>query len=134
MLSTSLLRVRRQLCTRWLVARLRSEVKILQDANKALSKRRRAKKTRVQNRGTLTIGDAQDLLAQKAQPDTFYPPLKPHFLSPAPRRCCLHHRPYGIFISYVWELTPTARTIQPRDPNRNPSALLAAVRATVVFL
>jgi hypothetical protein len=47
------------------VALLRSEVRILRDANEALSKRRRAKKTRVRNGGTLTIGDAQDLLAQK---------------------------------------------------------------------
>ena len=47
------------------VALLRSEVRILRDANKALSKRRMAKKTRVRNGGTLTIGDAQDLLAQK---------------------------------------------------------------------
>jgi hypothetical protein len=47
------------------VALLRSEVRILRDANEALSKRRRAKKTRVRNGGALTIGDAQDLLAQK---------------------------------------------------------------------
>lgn len=47
------------------VALLRSEVRILRDANEALSKRRRAKKIRVRNGGALTIGDAQDLLAQK---------------------------------------------------------------------
>ena len=42
-----------------------AEIRTLQKANEALSKRRRAKKTRVRLRGPLTVGDAQDLLAQK---------------------------------------------------------------------
>jgi len=40
-------------------------VRTLRAANKALSKRRRAKKTRVCQGGALTIEDAQDVLAQK---------------------------------------------------------------------
>jgi len=48
------------------VALLRSEVSALRKANKGLSKRRRAKKTRVRLRGSLTIQEAQDLLDQKA--------------------------------------------------------------------
>ena len=44
---------------------LLAEVRILRAANKALSKRRRAKKTRVRQGGALTIEDAQDVLAQK---------------------------------------------------------------------
>jgi len=48
------------------VALLRSEVLALRKANKGLSKRRRAKKTRVRLRGSLTIQEAQDLLDQKA--------------------------------------------------------------------
>jgi len=48
------------------VALLRSEVLVLQKANKGLSKRRRAKKTRVRLRGLLTVQEAQDLLDQKA--------------------------------------------------------------------
>ena len=44
---------------------LLAEVRILRVANKALSKRRRAKKTRVYQRGALTVEDAQDVLAQK---------------------------------------------------------------------
>ena len=47
------------------VALLRSENKILRTANEALSKRRRAKKTRVRLGGPLIVGDGQDLLAQK---------------------------------------------------------------------
>jgi hypothetical protein len=46
------------------VALLRSENRILRDANEALSKRKRAKKTRVRLGGTLTVGDGQDILAQ----------------------------------------------------------------------
>jgi hypothetical protein len=42
-----------------------AEVRILRAANEALSKRRRAKKTRVRQGGALTIEDAQDVLAQK---------------------------------------------------------------------
>jgi hypothetical protein len=48
------------------VSLLRSEVSSLRKANEALSKRRRAKKTRVQLGGSLTVQDAQDLLDQRA--------------------------------------------------------------------
>jgi hypothetical protein len=41
-----------------------AEIRTLQKANAALSKRRRAKKTRVRLGGPLTVEDAQDLLAQ----------------------------------------------------------------------
>jgi hypothetical protein len=44
---------------------LSAEVRTLRKANEALSKRRRAKKTRVRQGGPLTIEDAQDVLAQK---------------------------------------------------------------------
>jgi FtsZ-binding cell division protein ZapB len=44
------------------VALLQSEVSLLRKANEVLSKRRRAKKTRVQLGGSLTIQDTQDLL------------------------------------------------------------------------
>lgn len=47
------------------VTLLRTEVSSLRMANEALSKRRRAKKTRVQLGGSITVQDAQDLLAQK---------------------------------------------------------------------
>lgn len=49
------------------VALLRTEVSSLRRANEALSKRRRAKKTRVRLGGSLTVQDAQDLLGQKAR-------------------------------------------------------------------
>ena len=42
---------------------LLAEVRTLRAANKALSKRRRAKKTRVRQGGALTIEDTQDVLA-----------------------------------------------------------------------
>ena len=48
------------------VALLRSEVSSLRKANEVLSKRRRAKRTRVQLGGSLTVQDAHDLLDQKA--------------------------------------------------------------------
>jgi hypothetical protein len=48
------------------VALLQSEVSSLRKANEALSKRRRAKRIRVQLGGSLTIQDVQDLLDQKA--------------------------------------------------------------------
>jgi hypothetical protein len=48
------------------VALLRAEVSSLRKANEGLSKRRRAKRTRVQLGGSLTVQDAQDLLDQKA--------------------------------------------------------------------
>ena len=48
------------------VALLQSEVSALRKANEALSKRRRAKRTRVQLGGSLTVQEAQDLLDQKA--------------------------------------------------------------------
>lgn len=44
---------------------LLAEVSILRVVNKALSKRRRAKKARVCQGGALTIEDTQDILAQK---------------------------------------------------------------------
>jgi hypothetical protein len=46
------------------VSLLRSEVSSLRKANEALSKRRRAKKTRVQLGGSLTMQDAMNLLGQ----------------------------------------------------------------------
>ena len=48
------------------VALLRIEVSVLRKANEGLSKRRRAKKTRVRLGGLLTVQEAQDLLDQKA--------------------------------------------------------------------
>lgn len=48
------------------VALLEVENSSLRKANGALSKRRRAKKTRVRQGGSLTIQDAQGLLDQKA--------------------------------------------------------------------
>jgi hypothetical protein len=48
------------------VAILESEVSSLRKANEALSKRRRAKRTRVQLGGSLTVQDAKDLLDQNA--------------------------------------------------------------------
>ena len=48
------------------VALLRIEVSALRKANKGLSKRRRAKKTRIRLGGSLTVQEAQDLLDQKA--------------------------------------------------------------------
>ena len=44
------------------VALLQSEVSTLRKANEALSKRRKAKRTRIQLGGALTVQDAQDLL------------------------------------------------------------------------
>ena len=44
---------------------LSTKVRTLRAANEALSKRRRAKKTRVRQGGALTIEDTQDVLAQK---------------------------------------------------------------------
>jgi hypothetical protein len=44
---------------------LKDRVQTLEDANKALSKRRRAKRTRLQDRGSLTVDNASDLLAEK---------------------------------------------------------------------
>ena len=48
------------------VALLRTEISSLRKANEALSKRRRAKRTRVQLGGSLTVRAARDLIAQKA--------------------------------------------------------------------
>ena len=48
------------------VALLRSENAALRKANEALSKRRRAKRTRVQLGGSLTLQDAMDLLGPGA--------------------------------------------------------------------
>jgi len=47
------------------VALLREEVSSLRKANEGLSKRRRAKKTRIRLGGSLTVQDAQDILDQK---------------------------------------------------------------------
>jgi hypothetical protein len=44
---------------------LRSELRTTQDANKALAKRRRAKRTRLQEGGVLAIEDALVLMAEK---------------------------------------------------------------------
>jgi hypothetical protein len=44
---------------------LSAEVRTLRAANEALSKRRRAKKTRIRQGGALTVEDAQDVLSQK---------------------------------------------------------------------
>ena len=44
---------------------LATELRALRKANKALNKRRRAKKTRVRQGGTLTVEDGKDLLSQK---------------------------------------------------------------------
>ena len=46
-------------------ALLRAEVKTLREANSSLAKRRRAKKRRVREGGTLSIGEGQDILDQK---------------------------------------------------------------------
>ena len=43
---------------------LHAEIRSLRTANEALSKRRRAKKSRIREGGVLTIGDAHDILAQ----------------------------------------------------------------------
>ena len=48
------------------MALLQSEVSTLRKANEALSKRRKAKRTRIQLGGALTVQDAQDLLDQRA--------------------------------------------------------------------
>jgi hypothetical protein len=42
-----------------------AEKRILRKANEALSKRRRAKKTRIRQGGALTVEDAYDIIAQK---------------------------------------------------------------------
>ena len=47
------------------VALLRAENKTLREANSSLAKRRRTKKARLRQGGTLEIGEAQDLLDQK---------------------------------------------------------------------
>ena len=51
------------------VALLRARVAELEEANSTLSKRRRAKKTRIRNRGTLSIEEAKDLIEQRALKD-----------------------------------------------------------------
>ena len=48
------------------MALLRAEVSALRKANEGLSKRRRAKKTRIRLGGSLTVQDARDLLDGKA--------------------------------------------------------------------
>ena len=49
------------------VALLRTEVSSLRKSNEALSKRKRAKRTRIQLRGSLTVREAHDLIGQKAE-------------------------------------------------------------------
>ena len=44
---------------------LTTEVRILRKANEALSKRRRAKKTRICQGGALIVADAHDIITQK---------------------------------------------------------------------
>ena len=46
------------------VALLRSRISELEEANKRLSKRRRLKKTRLQKGGSLSVQEAEDLVAQ----------------------------------------------------------------------
>ena len=46
------------------LALLKAENQNLREANKTLSKRRRAKKTRIRLRGLLTIDEARDILDQ----------------------------------------------------------------------
>ena len=48
------------------VALLKDRVETLKRANQALSKRRRAKRTRIHQGGSLTIQDGQDLMDQKS--------------------------------------------------------------------
>ena len=47
------------------VTLLTAEVRTLRKANEALSKRRRAKKSRVRQGGALTVEDAQDIIAER---------------------------------------------------------------------
>jgi hypothetical protein len=47
------------------IAFLRGEIETLHKANEGLSKRRRAKKTRVRLRGTLTVQDTENILDQR---------------------------------------------------------------------
>ena len=44
---------------------MEARVRELQDANAALSKRRRAKRSRIQTEGPLSMHDATDILADK---------------------------------------------------------------------
>ena len=46
------------------VALLRSQITELKEANKRLSKRRKLKKTRLQKGGSLSVQEAEDLVAQ----------------------------------------------------------------------
>jgi hypothetical protein len=74
------------------VALLRSENKILREANKALSKRRRAKRTRVKLGGPLTVGDGENILAQKdadarLEKETRENSSRQRRAEPAVRRC-----------------------------------------------
>jgi hypothetical protein len=52
---------------------LEAEVSSLRRANEALSKRRRAKKTRLRLGGSLSVQDAQDLLGEKAVDEQVHP-------------------------------------------------------------
>ena len=46
------------------VTLLQAKIRSLRTANEALSKRRRAKKTRIRQGGVLTVEDAHDILSQ----------------------------------------------------------------------
>ena len=46
------------------MALMRAEIKDLRQANETLSRRRRAKRTRLRNRGSMTIQEGQDLIDQ----------------------------------------------------------------------
>ena len=48
-----------------------AEVRTLRQANEALSKRRRAKKNRIRQGGTLTVGDAHDIISQTEVDEQF---------------------------------------------------------------
>ena len=47
------------------MALLKAEVETLREANSTLSKRRRAKRTRLQQGGSMTLGEGQELQDQK---------------------------------------------------------------------
>jgi hypothetical protein len=74
------------------VTLLTDRVQSLERANKALSKRRKAKKTRVRLGGSLTIQDAQDILAQKEADEQLEQEMRGNGgrqrrTEPAQRRC-----------------------------------------------
>ena len=60
------------------VALLKDRVETLEKANHALSKRRRAKRTRIHQGGSLTVQDAQDLLDQKSADEQVQQEMRYH--------------------------------------------------------